>query len=76
MSLKNRTALTEKKVTGKLEDIPHPTLDATIYILVFGITALGGLVSYGAYQFFKPERKLAHKAKHIVDDHQRKNEGY
>ena len=63
MRLKQRTTLAEKKVTGKLEDIPHPTLDATIYVLVFGLTAIGGLVSYGAYQLFKPERQLAHKAK-------------
>ena len=34
MRLKQRTTLAEKKVTGKLEDIPHPTLDATIYVLV------------------------------------------
>ena len=47
MRLKQRTTLAEKKVTGKLEDIPHPTLDATIYVLVFGLTAIGGLVSYG-----------------------------
>ena len=33
MRLKQRTTLAEKKVTGKLEDIPHPTLDATIYEL-------------------------------------------
>ncbi len=45
MRLKQRTTLAEKKVTGKLEDIPHPTLDATIYVLVFGLTAIGGLVS-------------------------------
>ena len=40
MRLKQRTTLAEKKVTGKLEDIPHPTLDATIYVLVFGLTAI------------------------------------
>ena len=70
MNLKHRTAITEKKVTRKLDDIPHPTLDATLYLLVFSITAIGGLVSYGAYQLFKPERKLAHKAKTLVDEHE------
>lgn len=50
MNLKHRTVITEKKVTRKLDDIPHPTLDATLYLLVFSITAIGGLVSYGAYQ--------------------------
>ena len=70
MNLKQDRTSAEKKVTEKLDDLPHPTLDATLYLLVFGVTAIGGLVSYGAYQLFKPERKLAHKAKAIVAEHQ------
>lgn len=42
MRLKQRTTLAEKKVTGKLEDIPHPTLDATIYVLVLVSPQLAG----------------------------------
>lgn len=50
-------------------DTPKPTIEGTVYSIVFGATAIVGLLSFGIYKLLTPERAIAHKAKATVEKH-------
>jgi hypothetical protein len=50
-------------------DTPKPTIEGTVYSIVFGATAIAGLLSFGVYKLLTPERVLAKKAKDTVAKH-------
>lgn len=53
-----------KNGASKLKDeTPKPTIEGTVYSIVFGATAVVGLLTFGVYKLLAPERVLAKKAK-------------
>ncbi|WP_461214245.1 hypothetical protein [Lacticaseibacillus sp. GG6-2] len=50
-------------------DTPKPTVEGAVYCIVFGATAVAGLLSFGIYKLLTPERVIAKKAKATVDKH-------
>ncbi|MCI1985872.1 MAG: hypothetical protein LKJ69_07755 [Lactobacillus sp.] len=59
-----------KQTATKLkDDTPKPSIDGTLYTLVFGTTAVIGLLSFGVYKLLAPERLIARKAKATVTKH-------
>ncbi|MFD1485105.1 hypothetical protein ACFQ5J_07670 [Lacticaseibacillus baoqingensis] len=61
---------TIKQTASKLKDeTPKPSIDGTLYSIVFGTTAVIGLLSFGIYKLLTPERVIARKAKATVAKH-------
>lgn len=58
-----------KTATQIKTDTPKPTIEGTVYSIVFGATAIVGLLSFGIYKLLTPERVIAKKAKATVDKH-------
>lgn len=55
-------------------ETPKPTIEGTVYTVVFGATAFLGLLSFGIYKLLTPERVIAHKAKATVAKHREAND--
>lgn len=50
-------------------ETPKPNVEGVVYSIVFGTTAVIGLLSFGVYKLLTPERVLAKKAKQTVAKH-------